>query len=81
MIGGEACAWGEFADAVNLIPLSWPRASAVAERLWSDRGVNNITEAADRLEEHRCRLIRRGFNVDVVVNGSRNFCETEWDMD
>lgn len=76
IIGGEACVWGEFIDAVSLTSLTWPRASAVAERLWSNAAVNNTHAAAARLEEHRCRLIRRGFNVNPI-NGV-SYCDVEW---
>jgi N-acetyl-beta-hexosaminidase len=45
--------WSEYVDAVNMVPRTWPRLSVVAERLWSDRSVNNTREAVLRLEEHR----------------------------
>lgn len=44
----------------------WPRASAVAERLWSNMTVTDITYAGRRLEEHRCRMLRRGFAAAPV---------------
>lgn len=50
--------WSEFVDGSNSISRLWPRASAVAERLWSKKDLNDVQEAKFRLDEHRCRMLR-----------------------
>jgi hexosaminidase len=52
--------WGEQVNSVNYDSRVWPRACAVAERLWSPQGVTNVAAAQTRLIEHACRLEQRG---------------------
>lgn len=66
---------GEFIDGSNVIPRSWPRSSAVAERLWSSQNVTDIEDASLRLENMRCRMIRRGISAEPL-NGP-GFCKYE----
>nr|XP_012306689.1 beta-hexosaminidase subunit alpha isoform X2 [Aotus nancymaae] len=58
VIGGEACMWGEYVDNTNLVPRLWPRAGAVAERLWSNKLTSDLTFAYERLSHFRCELLR-----------------------
>ncbi len=75
IIGGEVALWGEFVDDVNLIPSLYPRASAVAERLWSQSYVTDQTSFMSRLEAHRCRLVARGIHSAPVAP---SFCSIQY---
>ncbi|MFT7815626.1 beta-hexosaminidase subunit beta [Arapaima gigas] len=75
VIGGEACLWGEYVDATNLTPRLWPRASAVAERLWSNQNVTDVGDAYTRLVQHRCRMVARGIPAEPLFVG---YCDHEY---
>ncbi|CAL4067414.1 unnamed protein product [Meganyctiphanes norvegica] len=80
VMGGEACMWGEYVDATNLTPRLWPRASVVAEKLWSSQDLTNgpmaTAQATPRLEEHRCRLLLRGYDAEPLWP---SYCDVNYD--
>lgn len=76
VMGGEAAIWTEYVDGGKLLQLAWPRASAIAERLWSSAlDTTNIDDARYRLDEHRCKMLERGIPANPILNG---YCPFEW---
>jgi hexosaminidase len=80
ILGGEACMWGETVDPSVLESTIWPRAAAVAERLWSAavESTNSSSAAMPdgspndvhaRLQRFRCLLLRRGVGAAPLDNG------------
>lgn len=72
VLGGEACMWGESINQYNMVARVWPRASAVAEILWSAVNASDHDFASRRLEEHSCRMNDRGIPTEPA-NGP-GFC-------
>lgn len=74
--------WAEQTDVVNVERMVWPRASAVAEILWSgakDAQGNNRSqiEASPRLSEMRERLVSLGVGAEPI---QMPYClmESDW---
>uniref|UniRef100_A0A1J3IYZ7 Beta-hexosaminidase n=1 Tax=Noccaea caerulescens TaxID=107243 RepID=A0A1J3IYZ7_NOCCA len=70
VLGGEVALWSEQADSTVLDSRLWPRASALAESLWSgnrdERGVKRSGEAVDRLNLWRDRMVKRGIGAEPI---------------
>jgi hexosaminidase len=49
ILGGEATMWSEFVTPENVGGRIWPRTAAIAERLWSPKGVTDIDSMYRRL--------------------------------
>jgi hexosaminidase len=56
ILGGEACMWTEQTTQRDIDSRIWPRAAAVAERLWSPSEVSNVDDMYRRLTVEALRL-------------------------
>jgi hexosaminidase len=56
ILGGEACMWSEYVSPENIDSRIWPRAAAIAERLWSPQNVTDVNSMYQRLDEVSRRL-------------------------
>ena len=60
--------WAEKVDVSDLENTVWPRAAAVAERLWTPEKNMDVEKAEARLEAFRCLLISRGIGAAPLHN-------------
>jgi hexosaminidase len=70
ILGGETCMWAEFITPENVDSRIWPRAAAIAERLWSPQDVRDVPSMYRRLGKISWRLEELGLThsaSDIAV--------------
>ncbi|XP_059614024.1 probable beta-hexosaminidase fdl isoform X2 [Phlebotomus argentipes] len=71
ILGGEVCLWTEQVDESTLDSRVWPRAAALAERLWTDPDDEHDFDAVhkdvfSRFSVFRNRLVQLGIKAEAI---------------
>ncbi|MGJ5641706.1 beta-N-acetylhexosaminidase [Formosa sp. S-31] len=76
ILGGEATMWSELTTPLTIDSRIWPRTIAIAERLWSDKSVNDVASMLKRIASVSFRLEELGIthikNRDVILRNMSN---------
>ena len=67
VLGASASLWSETADGNSAESKIFPRASALAERLWTNPSNKWTEEVTNRLLGHREFLVKRGIAADSIA--------------
>jgi hexosaminidase len=67
ILGGEATMWSEYVSPETIDSRIWPRTAAIAERLWSARAVNDVSDMYRRLDAISIELEELGLTHEKNV--------------
>jgi hexosaminidase len=78
ILGGEACMWTEQTTPQDIDSRIWPRAAAIAERLWSPPDVDNVDDMYRRLAAESLRLEALGLtHISQETVSQRQLARTQ----
>jgi hexosaminidase len=71
VLGGEVALWSERTDDARVLCRIWPRAAAVADRLWADKGREDLDAVEGRMSHFRSRLVQWGIAAAELEPGAK----------